>query len=203
MNRTLGYPVKVREPIHVIGGGLAGTEAAWQIARRGSRGAARDAAGAAHAGAPDRPPGRTGVQQLAEIGIRNPPRPGCSSRNCGGWIRCCSRAADRARVPGGHALTVDRDIFAREVTGAIAAEPLIELRREEVTVDSGRRDLDHRHRTAHQRRAGAGDPAAHRLGPAVFLRQHQPDRGCGYGGHATSRSGRRATANRSTAPTII
>ena len=41
-------------------------------------------------------------------------------------------AADRARVPGGHALTVDRTVFAAEVTAAIAGEPLIEVRREEV-----------------------------------------------------------------------
>ena len=41
-------------------------------------------------------------------------------------------AAEKARVPGGHALTVDRDVFAAEVTGAIANEPLIEVRREEV-----------------------------------------------------------------------
>jgi methylenetetrahydrofolate--tRNA-(uracil-5-)-methyltransferase len=43
------------------------------------------------------------------------------------------RAAQTARVPGGHALTVDRDIFSKEITQAIASEPLIELRREEVT----------------------------------------------------------------------
>src|SRR5579872_575761 len=43
------------------------------------------------------------------------------------------RAAQKARVPGGHALTVDRDGFAGAVTEAIASEPLIELRREEVT----------------------------------------------------------------------
>src|SRR5205807_1876157 len=42
------------------------------------------------------------------------------------------RAAAVARVPGGHALTVDRVVFSEEVTRAIAAEPLIELRREEV-----------------------------------------------------------------------
>src|SRR5262249_38709138 len=41
--------------------------------------------------------------------------------------------ADRMRVPGGHALTVDREAFAAEVTRAIEAEPLIELRRAEIT----------------------------------------------------------------------
>ena len=42
--------------------------------------------------------------------------------------------APRARVPAGHALTVDREIFAAEITRVIAAEPAIEIRREEVTV---------------------------------------------------------------------
>lgn len=43
------------------------------------------------------------------------------------------RIAGEARVPGGHALTVDRDVFAAGVTEAIARQPLIEVRREEVT----------------------------------------------------------------------
>jgi methylenetetrahydrofolate--tRNA-(uracil-5-)-methyltransferase len=42
------------------------------------------------------------------------------------------RAADRARVPGGQALTVDREVFASEISGALEADPLIEIRREEV-----------------------------------------------------------------------
>jgi len=47
--------------------------------------------------------------------------------------------APRARVPAGHALSVDREVFAREVTCAMEAEPLIELRREEVTsLDAGK-----------------------------------------------------------------
>src|SRR6185312_1480238 len=43
------------------------------------------------------------------------------------------RAADQARVPGGHALTVDRDVFSYEITAAVEAHPSIEIRREEVT----------------------------------------------------------------------
>ena len=43
--------------------------------------------------------------------------------------------AEQARVPGGQALTVDREVFARGITAAIEAEPLIEIRREEVTRD--------------------------------------------------------------------
>lgn len=44
----------------------------------------------------------------------------------------CLDAAAAARVPGGHALTVDRDVFAQRITQAIESEPLIELRRQEV-----------------------------------------------------------------------
>jgi methylenetetrahydrofolate--tRNA-(uracil-5-)-methyltransferase len=42
------------------------------------------------------------------------------------------RAADRARVPGGQALTVDREVFASEISSALEADPLIEIRREEI-----------------------------------------------------------------------
>lgn len=51
-------------------------------------------------------------------------------RRCGSLLL---KAAAEARVPGGHALTVDRDVFAEAVTAAIASAPGIELRREEVT----------------------------------------------------------------------
>src|SRR3954452_10600932 len=43
------------------------------------------------------------------------------------------RAADHSRVPGGHALTVDRELFSREITAAIENHPAIEVRREEIT----------------------------------------------------------------------
>ena len=55
-------------PIHVVGGGLAGSEAAWQLAAAGvPGGAARDAPGARHRGAPDRPAGRAGLLQLLPL----------------------------------------------------------------------------------------------------------------------------------------
>ena len=62
------------------------------------------------------------------------------------------------------------------MTAAIAGEPRIELRREEVTRIPGRH-RHHRHRSADQRCAGRRDLAPHRLGPPLLLRQHQPDRG--------------------------
>ena len=43
------------------------------------------------------------------------------------------KAAEAARVPGGHALTVDRDVFSAEITSSLASMPHVEIRREEVT----------------------------------------------------------------------
>jgi len=123
----------LREPIHIIGGGLAGTEAAWQIARRGLRSVLYEM----------RPVRRTPAHQtdrLAELVCSNSLKSEQESsapwllkeelRHLGSLLLC---AAQKARVPGGHALTVDRELFAAEVTRAISTEPLIELRREEVT----------------------------------------------------------------------
>jgi methylenetetrahydrofolate--tRNA-(uracil-5-)-methyltransferase len=122
-----------REPIHIIGGGLAGTEAAWQIARRGLRAALYEM----------RPTRRTPAHQtdrLAELVCSNSLK--SEQVDSAPWLlkeelrrldSLLLRAAQAARVPGGHALTVDRDIFSSEITAAIEGEPLIELRREEVT----------------------------------------------------------------------
>ena len=121
------------QPIHVIGGGLAGSEAAWQIARRGLRARLYEM----------RPVQRTPAHQtnrLAELVCSNSLK--TEQESAAPWLlkeelrrldSLLLRAAQAARVPGGHALTVDREIFANEVTNAVASEPLIELRREEVT----------------------------------------------------------------------
>ncbi len=79
------------------------------------------------------------------------------------------RAANLARVPGGTALTVDRALFSEEVTRAIAAEPLIELRREEACVDSGRPNLHRRYRASHQRCPSRRHRPHHGIEPPVFL----------------------------------
>ncbi len=123
----------MREPIHVIGGGLAGSEAAWQIARRGL-------AVRLYEMRPERrtPAHRTGG--LAELVCSNSLK--TEQEWAAPWLlkeelrrmdSLLLRAANAARVPGGHALTVDREVFAREVTNAIASEPLIELQRTEIT----------------------------------------------------------------------
>jgi methylenetetrahydrofolate--tRNA-(uracil-5-)-methyltransferase len=121
------------KPIHVIGGGLAGSEAAWQIARRGRAAVLHEM----------RPARRTPAHQtdrLAELVCSNSLK--SESLSTAPWLlkeelrrldSLLISAAQKSRVPGGHALTVDRDIFAGAVTDSIAGEPLIELRREEVT----------------------------------------------------------------------
>ena len=108
---------------------------------------------------------------------RNPARPGCSRRNFAGSDRCCSSRRPR---PGCRAATRSpwtARCSPREVTAALEAHPRIEVRREEVDRAPGRRDRHHRHRPAHQRRAGRRHRPAHRLRAALLLRQHQPHRG--------------------------
>jgi methylenetetrahydrofolate--tRNA-(uracil-5-)-methyltransferase len=119
-------------PIHILGGGLAGSEAAWQLARRGHRVTLYEM----------RPARSTPAHQtdrLAELVCSNSLK--SEQESTAPWLlkeelrrldSLLLTAAQKARVPGGHALTVDRGIFAQEVTAAIASEPLIELRREEI-----------------------------------------------------------------------
>jgi len=122
----------LRNPIHVIGGGLAGCEAAWQIAKAGLR-------AILHEMRPVRmtPAHKTG--RLAELVCSNSLKSEAEAtaswqlkremRRLGSMLLA---AADQARVPGGHALTVDRELFAENVERALAGEPNIEVRREEV-----------------------------------------------------------------------
>jgi len=121
------------ESIHIIGGGLAGTEAAWQVARRGIQATLYEMR-------PERRTPAHRTDRLAELVCSNSLKSELEST--APWLlkeelrRLDSLllwAAERARVPGGHALTVDRERFAEEVTGAIAREPAIELHREELT----------------------------------------------------------------------
>lgn len=121
------------QPITIIGGGLAGSEAAWQLAQRGADVVLCEM----------RPEVNTAAHKtdlLAELVCSNSLRSDnldraqgilkAELRLLGSLILDC---ADRFRVPAGSALAVDRDLFARAVTEAIADHPRIEVRREEVT----------------------------------------------------------------------
>src|SRR5947199_9982024 len=121
------------KPVHVIGGGLAGSEAAWQVARAGVPVVLhemRPVRGTeAHLG-----PG------LAELVCSNSFRSDDAERNAVGLLhqemRLCGSlilsAADAHKVPAGGALAVDRLGFSEAVEAALAAGALIEIRREEV-----------------------------------------------------------------------
>jgi methylenetetrahydrofolate--tRNA-(uracil-5-)-methyltransferase len=118
--------------IQIIGGGLAGSEAAWQVARQGL-------AVMLFEMRPVRPTPAHKTDRLAELVCSNSLK--SEQENSAPWLlkeelrrldSLLIRAAAEARVPGGHALTVDREVFAAAVTDAIAREPRIEVRREEV-----------------------------------------------------------------------
>ncbi|MCC6263741.1 MAG: methylenetetrahydrofolate--tRNA-(uracil(54)-C(5))-methyltransferase (FADH(2)-oxidizing) TrmFO [Bryobacterales bacterium] len=123
----------VKPSIIVAGAGLAGSEAAWQIANAGFRVLLYEM----------RPVKRTPAHQTGNFGELV-----CSnslksdSPNTAPWQlkremrrigSLLMRVADEARVPGGNALTVDRERFSAGITTALEAHPLIEIRREELT----------------------------------------------------------------------
>jgi methylenetetrahydrofolate--tRNA-(uracil-5-)-methyltransferase len=119
--------------IHIIGGGLAGCEAAWQAAARG-------VPVTIHEMRPVRATEVHKTDRLAELVCSNSFR-GDKLDNAVGLLKeemrrldsLVMHAADIARVPAGAALAVDRELFARTVTQAIQEHPLLTLVREEVT----------------------------------------------------------------------
>ena len=123
----------IHGPIHVVGGGLAGSEAAWQLAERGH-------AVVLHEMRPLRATPAHKTDRLAELVCSNTFK-STETANAHGLLKAEMRllgcmvleAADEARVPGGTALTVDREVFAQAVTARIAAHPRITVSREEVT----------------------------------------------------------------------
>ncbi len=117
----------------MIGAGLAGCEAAYQAAEAGASVVLYEM----------RPHRRTGAHKTDDFGELV-----CSNSlkseqiHSAPWLlkqemrrlnSLLLRAAQEARVPGGHALTVDRDLFSAAITRAIEQHPLIEVRRAEVT----------------------------------------------------------------------
>jgi methylenetetrahydrofolate--tRNA-(uracil-5-)-methyltransferase len=121
-------------PIHIIGGGLAGSEAAWQIAARG-------VPVVLHEMRPRRQTDAHKTEGLAELVCSNSFRSD-DKDNAIGLLHeemrrldsLIMRAADRNQVPAGGALAVDRDGFSAAVTQALQTHPLIEIRREEITL---------------------------------------------------------------------
>ena len=120
-------------PIHIVGGGLAGSEAAWQLAERG-----HDVVVHEMRGVRGTPAHKT--DRLAELVCSNTFK-STETSNAHGLLKAEMRllgsiileAADEARVPGGSALTVDRDVFSSAVHARVTSHPRITVVREEMT----------------------------------------------------------------------
>ncbi|MGB2319507.1 MAG: methylenetetrahydrofolate--tRNA-(uracil(54)-C(5))-methyltransferase (FADH(2)-oxidizing) TrmFO [Candidatus Puniceispirillum sp.] len=122
------------ESVHVIGGGLAGSEAAFQIARQ-------NVPVVLHEMRPKRMTDAHHTQGLAELVCSNSFRSDDATANAVGVLHeemrilnsVIMQQADKHKVPAGGALAVDRDGFSQAVEAALTAEPLITIERDEVT----------------------------------------------------------------------
>lgn len=120
--------------VHIIGGGLAGSEAAWQLAEAGIKVRLSEMRGGGEKTAAHQ------TDNLAELVCSNSFRSDDADRNAVGLIHqelrtlgsLIMRSADAHRVPAGSALAVDRDGYTEAVTSAIAAHPNITLVRERI-----------------------------------------------------------------------
>ncbi|MGE3290343.1 MAG: methylenetetrahydrofolate--tRNA-(uracil(54)-C(5))-methyltransferase (FADH(2)-oxidizing) TrmFO [Geminicoccaceae bacterium] len=121
------------EAAHVVGGGLAGSEAAWQLARRG-------VPVVLHEMRPMRGTDAHKTDRLAELVCSNSFRSDDALGNAVGLLHEEMRRlgslilsmGDRHKLPAGGALAVDRESFSAAVTEALEQEPLVTIRREEV-----------------------------------------------------------------------
>lgn len=126
-------PMSEKEPIHIVGGGLAGSEAAWQIASAGHP-------VVIHEMRPVRKTAAHETDNLAELVCSNSFRSDDAEYNAVGLLheelrRCNSlimHAADAAKVPAGSALAVDRNLFSETVQAALMEHPLVSVEREEI-----------------------------------------------------------------------
>src|SRR5262245_39455728 len=120
-------------PVHVVGAGLAGSEAAWQLANHG-------VPVVLHEMRPVRTTEAHVTDSCAELVCSNSFRSDDASNNAVGLLHeelrrlnsLIMRAADANKVPAGGALAVDRHGFSAAVQAALEQHPLIELRREEI-----------------------------------------------------------------------
>src|ERR1700675_3683965 len=121
------------EPVHIVGAGLAGSEAAWQIAKSGIP-------VVLHEMRPDRMTEAHRTDGLAELVCSNSFRSDDAANNAVGLLHAemrrlgslIRRPADANQVPAGGALAVDREGFSLAVTKALSDHPLIDIRRAEI-----------------------------------------------------------------------
>jgi len=127
--------------VHIVGGGLAGSEAAWQLGRRGVRVRLSEMRGGG-----DMTPAHQGAG-LAELVCSNSFRSDDDEKNAVGLLHhemrrldsLVMRAGEKARVPAGSAMAVDRDVFSAEVERELRALSNVEIVRERIDTvpDSG------------------------------------------------------------------
>src|SRR6186997_2679383 len=123
----------MQQAVHIIGGGLAGSEAAWQLARRG-------VPVVLHEMRPARGTAAHKTEALAELVCSNSFRSDDRETNAVGLLHAemrrlgslIMRCGDAHQVPAGGALAVDRDGFSAAVTRALHDHPLIEIDRTEI-----------------------------------------------------------------------
>ncbi|WP_336977165.1 methylenetetrahydrofolate--tRNA-(uracil(54)-C(5))-methyltransferase (FADH(2)-oxidizing) TrmFO [Altererythrobacter fulvus] len=120
--------------VHIIGGGLAGSEAAWQLAKRGAKVRLSEMRGSG-----DMTPAHQG-DGLAELVCSNSFRSDDDEKNAVGLLHhemrrldsVIMRAGEVARVPAGSAMAVDRELFSAEVERELRALPNVEIHRERI-----------------------------------------------------------------------
>src|SRR5258706_14262838 len=121
------------ETVHIVGAGLAGSEAAWQVANSGIP-------VILHEMRPGRMTEAHRTDGLAELVCSNSFRSDDAANNAVGLLHAemrrldslIMRAADTNQVPAGGALAVDRDGFSAPVTKALNDPPLVQIRRDEI-----------------------------------------------------------------------
>jgi methylenetetrahydrofolate--tRNA-(uracil-5-)-methyltransferase len=124
----------MKQAVHIVGGGMAGSEAAWQLTRAG-------VPVILHEMRPERGTDAHQTDGLAELVCSNSFRSDDWENNAVGLLheemrKCDSlimRAAATAKVPAGSALAVDREVFSAEVTKTLTDNPLVTIQRGEVT----------------------------------------------------------------------
>lgn len=120
--------------VHIIGGGLAGSEAAWQLAERGHKVRLSEMRGSG-----DMTPAHQ-TDRLAELVCSNSFRSDDNDKNAVGLLHhemrqldsLIMRAGEKARVPAGSAMAVDRDVFSAEVQRSLEEHPNVEIVRERI-----------------------------------------------------------------------
>jgi len=163
------------KPVHVVGGGLAGSEAAWALANAG-------VPVVLHEMRPTRMTDAHQTEKFAELVCSNSFRSDDwrgnavgllheEMRRLGSLVMAC---AGPAQVPAGSALAVDRDVFSDAVTAALTAHPLITIEREEI------KSLDQLLSVIPEARSAIRDPGANTaldepLGSGLSLREPRND----------------------------